>query len=70
VRERATLFLAAYSPKDRVSKGGGVDAGEDIEILEMPLGEALDGIANGTIVDAKTVILIQALVAREGRGSR
>jgi nudix-type nucleoside diphosphatase (YffH/AdpP family) len=58
--ERSTMFLAAYSPADRVSAGGGVDHGEDIEVTEMPLAEAVRGIADGTIVDAKTIILLQA----------
>lgn len=37
------------------------EEGEDIEVLEMPLDEALAGIADGRIVDAKTIILIQHL---------
>jgi nudix-type nucleoside diphosphatase (YffH/AdpP family) len=59
-KERATLFAAHYRPSDRVADGGGVDEGEDIEILEMPLAEAGKAIADGSIVDAKTIILIQA----------
>ncbi|TIW37821.1 MAG: GDP-mannose pyrophosphatase, partial [Mesorhizobium sp.] len=35
--------------------------GEDIEVLEMTLDDALAGIADGRIVDAKTIILIQHL---------
>jgi nudix-type nucleoside diphosphatase (YffH/AdpP family) len=63
--ERATLFTASYTPADRISAGGGVDHGEDIEVLEMPLAEAALRIADGTIVDAKTIILIQATLLRE-----
>jgi nudix-type nucleoside diphosphatase (YffH/AdpP family) len=59
--ERATLFTASYRAADRVSSGGGVDHGEDIEVLEMPLADAVRKIADGTIVDAKTIILIQAV---------
>jgi len=59
-QERATLFAAHYRPSDRVSDGGGVDDGEDIEILEMPLAEAGKAVADGSIVDAKTIVLIQA----------
>ena len=32
---------------------------EDIEVLEMPFSDALKMIANGEIVDMKTIILIQ-----------
>ncbi|MER9231740.1 NUDIX domain-containing protein [Mesorhizobium sp. M0622] len=62
VTERLWFFVARYSPADRVSDGGGAhDEGEDIEVLEMPLDEALAGIHNGSIIDAKTIILIQHL---------
>ncbi|RVC74630.1 GDP-mannose pyrophosphatase, partial [Mesorhizobium sp. M2A.F.Ca.ET.046.02.1.1] len=37
------------------------EEGEDIEVLEIPLDEALAAIADGRIVDAKTIILIQHL---------
>lgn len=59
-KERATLYLADYSPSDRTSDGGGADAGEDIEVLEMPLADAAKAVRDGGIVDAKTIILIQA----------
>jgi nudix-type nucleoside diphosphatase (YffH/AdpP family) len=62
VTERLWLFVARYSPSDRVSAGGGaVHEGEDIEVLEMTLDEALAGISTGRIIDAKTIILIQHL---------
>jgi nudix-type nucleoside diphosphatase (YffH/AdpP family) len=62
VTERLWFFVARYSPADRISAGGGApEEGEDIEVLEMPLDEALAGIADGRIVDAKTIILIQHL---------
>ena len=58
--ERISLFMAHYTPADRFSAGGGAAGeGEDIEVLEMRLDEALAMIANGGIVDAKTVILLQ-----------
>ena len=54
--------MARYSPADRISDGGGApEEGEDIEVLEMPLDEALAGISDGRIIDAKTIILIQHL---------
>jgi nudix-type nucleoside diphosphatase (YffH/AdpP family) len=62
VTERLWFFTARYSPSDRISDGGGSpEEGEDIEVLEMPLDEALAGIADGRILDAKTIILIQHL---------
>ena len=40
--------------------GGGVEAeGEEIEVLELPIDEALAMIERGDIVDAKTIILLQ-----------
>jgi nudix-type nucleoside diphosphatase (YffH/AdpP family) len=62
--ERATLFLAEYSEGDRVAAGGGVDDGEDIEVMEMSAGDAASAIADGTIVDLTTIVLIQALLLR------
>ncbi len=62
VAEKITFFRARYSPADRINDGGGLaDEGEDIEVVEMPFDEAFAMIAGGEIVDAKTVILLQAL---------
>lgn len=62
VTERLSFFTADYSPADRISDGGGSpEEGEDIEVLEMPLDEALAAIADGRIVDAKTIMLLQHL---------
>jgi nudix-type nucleoside diphosphatase (YffH/AdpP family) len=60
VTERLHFFVAEYEPADRVQEGGGLHAeGEDIEVIEMPLQEALEGIADGRICDAKTIMLLQ-----------
>ena len=57
--ERLSLFMAGYTPADRFSAGGGAESeGEDIEVLEMPLDEALAMIGSGGIVDAKTIVLL------------
>ena len=55
------MFLVAeYSAADRVAAGGGVRAeGEDIEVLEPTLDEALGMVEDGRIVDAKTIMLLQ-----------
>jgi nudix-type nucleoside diphosphatase (YffH/AdpP family) len=60
VTERLVFFISFYSPADRISDGGGeADEGEDIEVIELPLGEALAMITRGEIVDAKTIMLLQ-----------
>lgn len=60
VTERLTFFVADYTPADRISSGGGhASEGEDIDVLEMPLAEALAAIADGRIIDAKTIMLLQ-----------
>jgi len=60
VTERVTFFVATYSHEQRVSAGGGrEDEGEDIEVLELALDEALAMVGRGEIVDGKTVILLQ-----------
>ena len=61
VKERASMFLADYDSKAPRAKGGGHEhEGEDIEVLEMPLDDALKMIARGEIVDMKTIMLLQA----------
>ena len=60
VTERLHFFIAEYDPSMRVGRGGGnPDEGEDIEVLELPIDEALAMIADGRIVDAKTIMLLQ-----------
>ena len=60
VTERMHLFVGTYSEKSRAAEGGGlVDEGEDIEVLEMPLDDAMAMVANGGIIDAKTIMLLQ-----------
>ena len=60
VTERLFFFVGEYSAADKVSDGGGhAHEGEDIEVLEMTLDEALTQVANGEICDAKTIMLLQ-----------
>src|SRR5579875_660309 len=60
VTERLHFYAAPYSPGDRTGDHGGVaDEGEDIEILELPIGEALAMIGDGRIADGKTIMLLQ-----------
>src|ERR1700730_6014497 len=60
VTEKLHFFVAEYDPSMRVGSGGGLkDEGEDIEVLELPIDQALAMIADGRIVDAKTIMLLQ-----------
>ena len=53
-------FVGRYRPEDRVSSGGGcADEGEDIEVLEMDFDAAMALIDDGTILDGKTIMLLQ-----------
>jgi nudix-type nucleoside diphosphatase (YffH/AdpP family) len=62
VTEKLSFFTAEYSPSDRVSDGGGeASEGEDIEVLEIALSEAIALVDSGGIIDAKTVMLVQHL---------
>lgn len=57
--EKLTFFVAEYTAKDRIGQGGGLEhEGEDIEILEPTLDEALAMIERGEIIDAKTILLL------------
>jgi nudix-type nucleoside diphosphatase (YffH/AdpP family) len=61
--EKIHFFVGAYEPDMRVSSGGGlVSEGEDIEVLELSIDEALAMISDGRIVDAKTILLLQYAV--------
>jgi nudix-type nucleoside diphosphatase (YffH/AdpP family) len=60
VTEKLHFFVAEYEERDRVSAGGGDAAeGEDIEVIELPLADALAMVARGEIEDGKTVMLLQ-----------
>jgi|SRR3954470_19766839 nudix-type nucleoside diphosphatase (YffH/AdpP family) len=63
--EKIHFFVAEYEPHMRVSAGGGLaDEGEEIEVLELGLDEALGMISDGRIVDAKTIMLLQHAALR------
>jgi nudix-type nucleoside diphosphatase (YffH/AdpP family) len=60
VTERLSLFVGRYTPGDRISAGGGEPSeGEDIEVLEISLDQAMAMIAEEKIIDAKTIMLLQ-----------
>jgi nudix-type nucleoside diphosphatase (YffH/AdpP family) len=63
--EKCACFLGHYTPGEKVSEGGGLASeGEDIEVFELPFDEAMAMIGDGRIVDAKTIMLLQALALR------
>jgi len=60
VTEKLHFFVAEYAPSMHVGGGGGIaEEGEDIEVLELPIDQALAMIGDGRIADAKTIILLQ-----------
>ncbi|MCV0427224.1 MAG: NUDIX domain-containing protein [Roseibium sp.] len=66
VTEHLSFFVGTYHLKDKVSEGGGKESeGEDIEVLHVPLPDALKMIRSGEISDSKTVILLQELALRK-----
>jgi len=60
VTEYVHFFAATVDSADRVAAGGGVDhEHEDIEVLDVPLADAMRMIETGEICDAKTIMLLQ-----------
>jgi nudix-type nucleoside diphosphatase (YffH/AdpP family) len=60
VTERLYFFVAAYNRESQASNGGGnVAEGEDIEVLEISIEDALAAIESGVIQDGKTIMLLQ-----------
>jgi nudix-type nucleoside diphosphatase (YffH/AdpP family) len=60
VTERIAFFMASYRADGRIARGGGLAGeGEDIEVIEVTLGEALAMVERGEIVDGKTVLLLR-----------
>jgi nudix-type nucleoside diphosphatase (YffH/AdpP family) len=58
--ETLHFFVAEYDAAMKVSDGGGLEEeGEEIEVLERTIDEALAMIVDGRIRDAKTIMLLQ-----------
>lgn len=52
-------FVAPYTSKQRVAKGGGLEEeGEELDVLELPFSEAWRMVESGEIRDAKTLLLL------------
>jgi len=69
VTEKLFFYLAEYTADTERSTGGGIDE-EDIDILELPLSEAIAMMKTGEIQDGKTIMLLQYLRLQqlEGQG--
>lgn len=62
VQEKVSLFLGHYDETTYRNLGGGlVEEGEEVEVVEMDLGDAVAACGDGRIVDGKTIILLQHL---------
>jgi nudix-type nucleoside diphosphatase (YffH/AdpP family) len=60
VTEILHFFVGEYTDRDKTGEGGGVHSdGEDIEVLELPIDQALRMISMGEIMDGKTIMLLQ-----------
>lgn len=60
VTERLYFFVAEYDPGSRIGSGGGIEEeGEDIEVLELTIEQAMQMMADGRIADGKTIMLLQ-----------
>jgi nudix-type nucleoside diphosphatase (YffH/AdpP family) len=66
VTEMLTFFVAEYESNMKVAEGGGVkEDNEDIEVLELGLQQALTMIDDGSIKDAKTIMLLYHAVVHK-----
>lgn len=64
VTEKLFFFIADYTDDTERTTGGGVDE-EDIDVLEIPLSQAMLMIASGEIQDGKTIMLLQHLYIQQ-----
>ena len=60
VTEQLHFYAAPYTADTKLAAGGGLaDEGEEIEVVELPFAQALTMIRDGSIADAKTIMLLQ-----------
>lgn len=60
VTEILHFFIAEYRNDMKVSEGGGAeDEEENIEVLEIPIDQAMAMVESGEIKDGKTILLLQ-----------
>jgi len=58
VTEIVHFFAAEYDESTRDNAGGGIED-EDIEVVELPFGDAMAMVRDGRIRDGKTIMLMQ-----------
>ena len=63
--ELVYLFIAEYTEEGRTAGGGLRHEGEEIEVVELPFREALALMRQGTIRDARTMLLLQHLALQQ-----
>lgn len=62
VQEKVSLFVGHYGEDTYRHIGGGLEEeGEELEVVEMDIDDALAACRDGRIIDGKTVILLQHL---------
>jgi ADP-ribose pyrophosphatase len=65
--ELITILCAEVKSKSRHKKGGGlIEEGEDTQVVEVSLSNALEMIKTGEIRDAKTIIALQQVALSRG----
>ena len=60
VTEKLFFYLAQYTDNTERNAGGGIDE-EEIDILELPVSQAMGMVQRGEIQDGKTIMLLQYL---------
>ncbi|MGV3560654.1 GDP-mannose pyrophosphatase NudK [Larkinella arboricola] len=64
VTEKLYFFTADYTDTTEKRAGGGIEE-EEIDVLELPLPQAMQMIVRGEIVDGKTIMLLQHLCLQQ-----
>lgn len=68
VQEKLSLFVGHYDQSTYRTVGGGLEEeGEELEVVEMLLDDALAACTDGRIVDGKTIILLQHVALEDAR---
>lgn len=66
--ERIHIYWGEVRAKERTHRGGGLEAeGEDTQVVTVPFQAAMDMIACGEIVDAKTIVALQHLALHKDK---
>ena len=62
--ERVFLFFGEVDNRHKIAAGGGLDAEHEfIEVVELPIADALTMLQRGEILDGKTIVALQWLAA-------